>query len=103
MITTLFSIYDIQARVYAAPFCFSTPGQAIRAFREVANDKNTMVGRHPKDYQLVSVGTFDDQTGTTTPATIVVYGTADQYIDDYAQTLPLMPSAGVDLTDKGNN
>lgn len=58
-----FSVFDVKADTYSPPFWKSTVGQAVRDFGDLAQDKNTTVGRHPEDYKLVQVGEFDDATG----------------------------------------
>jgi len=58
-----YSIYDNKALVYGLPFFAPTDGAAIRSLRDLANDSNTTVGRHPRDFVLFCVGEFDDQTG----------------------------------------
>jgi len=35
---------------------------------DLANDANTMVGRHPADFSLFCVGQFDDASGQLLPA-----------------------------------
>lgn len=66
MILRAYSIFDTKALNYHAPFFMNTNGQAVRAFSDLANDLNTTVGRHPADYILYCVGTFDDATAELT-------------------------------------
>lgn len=63
MITIGFSLLDIKTGIFNAPFFMAHAGQAIRACTDLGQDPNTTVGRHPADFQLCQVGTFDDQTG----------------------------------------
>ena len=61
MITTkLYTIYDSKAAMYAFPFKSRTNGEAIRAFTNIANDKQHLIGQHPEDYILFHCGTYDD-------------------------------------------
>ena len=39
-------------------------GQAMRAFEDTVNDVTTQFGKHPEDFTLFEIGTFDDQTCT---------------------------------------
>lgn len=59
----MFSIRDIKADSFATPFFFATQGQALRAFGDLANDKQSTVGQHPEDYVLFHCGTFHIDTG----------------------------------------
>jgi len=58
-----FSILDTKSDTFAPPFFFSTTGQAVRAFKDLVNDDRSTVHRHPSDYRLFCIGTFDDLTG----------------------------------------
>lgn len=67
MQTFAYSVYDNKALVYGLPFFGVTDGFAVRAFTELANDLNTTVGRHPSDFSLFCVGSYEDQTGALVP------------------------------------
>lgn len=45
------------------PFTAISPGQAIRAFRDEINTPGSELNKHPEDYELNKVGTFDDAIG----------------------------------------
>lgn len=96
MITSVFSIYDNKACTFGAPFTFAHVGQAIRAFGDLANDPQSMCFRHPADFSLVKIGTFDDDTGVMTPEPHQSFGPASQFKKDAAVLDPQLPfpSAG---------
>lgn len=58
-----FAIWDVKAEVYGVPFFMRNKWEAMRAFKDLANDPNTTVGRHPEDYKLTAIGSFDDESG----------------------------------------
>lgn len=62
-----YCIYDNKAMQYHPPYFASTDAAAARAFGDLANDINTNVGRHPSDYVLYAVGTFNDANASLTP------------------------------------
>lgn len=64
MILKAFSLYDMKSGLFAAPFFMPHVGQAIRACQDIGADLSTVVGRHPADYMLCELGTYDDNTGT---------------------------------------
>lgn len=64
----LFSLYDDKVGAYSTPFFFSHRGQAVRAATDLANDPSTIPGKHPEDFTLYCLGTFNDETGMTIPA-----------------------------------
>lgn len=66
-----YTVYDNKALVFHAPFFAISDGAAVRIFMDLANDTNTTIGRHPMDYSLWCVGTFQDDGGllkSITPA-----------------------------------
>lgn len=63
MLVKMFSVYDSKAETWLSPFGLGNPKEAIRAFMTEANDPASMIGRHPADYTLFQVGTFDTTSG----------------------------------------
>jgi len=58
-----YTIYDVASGVYMRPFFSQADGQAIRGFKDIATDAEHEVGKHPEDYTLYRVGSFNDTTG----------------------------------------
>lgn len=79
MVLKAFSIFDIKAEVFSPPFFMTTHGEAIRAFKDLANDPNTTVGRHPSDFRLMCIGTFDNCSGKFEAAELASLGFATDY------------------------
>ena len=67
MKTSVFSVFDTKAAVYGTPFFMAREQMAIRAFTDLCNDGNTMVGKHPEDFTLFHLGDFDDDAGCLHP------------------------------------
>lgn len=67
MIYRVYSIFDRKALIYHPPFFQPTDGAATRLVRDLANDVQTQIGRHPGDYVLYRVGTYDDSNGGLYP------------------------------------
>lgn len=63
MILKMFAVYDSKAEAYFQPFFMATNGQALRAFKDLANDPKSNICRHPGDYTLFVLGEYDDETG----------------------------------------
>lgn len=59
----IYSIRDLKADAFAAPFCLPNDAVALRATAEAANDPETTLFKHPGDFQLWYVGKFDQSTG----------------------------------------
>lgn len=62
----IFSSYDEKLQGYNLPFFMPKKAQAIRHFADGINDPSTQISKHPGDYSLISLGTFDDETGIIT-------------------------------------
>lgn len=58
------SVKDRAVDAYGRPIFTFTTGQAIRSFQDEINraDQNNEMHKHPEDYDLYLIGTFDDQT-----------------------------------------
>lgn len=67
MIQRAYTIFDIKALQYYPPFFASTDGAAVRNVKDLVNDMNTQVGRHPADFQLFCIGTYDDSNAHFEP------------------------------------
>lgn len=80
MILGVYAVFDVKADAYISPFFQSNDGMARRVFSDGANDKETMLGRHPEDYKLVRVGKFDDRTGVITEDVHESLGFASDYV-----------------------
>lgn len=61
MQTKLFTVYDKKAEAYLPPFNMQSTGQAMRTFEDTVNDEDHAFNKHPEDYALFELGTFDDQ------------------------------------------
>lgn len=63
MIIRVFAVYDSKTVAFMQPFFSQSSGSAMRAFGDAANDKQSGLYKHPGDYQLYEIGTFDDNEG----------------------------------------
>jgi len=59
----MFAIRDLLGEVYAAPFCRTNRGLAIRFCRELMENPQATCRKSPKDFALYEVGFYDDLTG----------------------------------------
>lgn len=58
-----FAVFDEKVGAFMAPFFCLTKGQAARSFGDAVLDSQNPMSRHPEDYRLYEVGSFDDQEG----------------------------------------
>lgn len=60
----LLAVRDRQLDGFMRPFTAESVGQAIRSFRDLANEPGSDINKHPEDYELYQIGTFDTQDGS---------------------------------------
>lgn len=63
----VFTVFDQKASAHVNPFFLPNQALAIRSFSECANDENHQFGRHPGDFYLKEIGTFDVVSGKLEP------------------------------------
>ena len=62
MIVNLYAVYDRCSGVYDGPIPGQSDGQMIRRFSDMAVG-DTEIGKHPEDYTLFRVGSWNDGNG----------------------------------------
>lgn len=64
----LSAIYDKKVQAYNKPFVTRTKGEATRIFTDEINRQadDNIFNKHPEDYYLAFLGTYDDETGEIT-------------------------------------
>lgn len=62
------SVKDAAAQAFGRPVFVHTQGLAVRSFRDEINRKaaDNEMYKHPEDYDLYVVGSFDDASGLLT-------------------------------------
>lgn len=60
---TLVSVLDLATETFARPFVVHHPRQAVRSFSDEVNNPESEIAKHAEDYELWSIGTFDDSNG----------------------------------------
>ncbi len=58
-----YTIYDVASGTYMRPFFSQADGEATRGFKDIATDADHQIGKHPEDYTLYRIGSFNDNTG----------------------------------------
>lgn len=66
MIFKMCVVRDSAANVYGQPMCVPSLGIAVRSFGDEVKrvDANNQMNKHPEDFELFDVGTYDDNTCT---------------------------------------
>ena len=82
----MYAIYDYKVEVFQSVFTAKNDAQAERLFADVASDKETIIGRHPRDFALVRLGKVDTNTGKLIPEEPApkFFETASSYLEPEA-------------------
>ena len=67
MTKVYYAVYDSKAEIFSSPFLEIKDGTAIRAVQDlVINNKDHAFAKHPSDFSLHRLGTFDEVSGIIT-------------------------------------
>lgn len=56
----MYTVYDAAVKAFLQPFFARSHGEALRSFQDAFEDEKHQFSRHPHDFSLFFVGTFDD-------------------------------------------
>ena len=62
----VFAVLDSKLGVFTAVHVLAHEGQAVRAFTELVNDRNSQLAKWPEDYALYQIGWFSEESGELT-------------------------------------
>lgn len=60
MLFTMFAIYDSAITTWMPPIYARNKGEMLRQFSDAVADPQSKLAKHPGDYSLFELGTFDD-------------------------------------------
>lgn len=63
----IYAVYDDKARVYGTPQFMLTDGIAIRTLADVVKEPSSMIAKHPEDFSMYELGSYDEASGKITP------------------------------------
>lgn len=65
MIYVIVSVRDSAANAFGRPLFVQSQGVAMRSFADEVNrvDPQNEMNKHPEDFELFELGTFDDRSG----------------------------------------
>jgi len=58
----IFSMYDTKLEGFMRPFFLQTEAVAVRAIIDLAKDPAEQTSKHPEDFVLYELGTFEDHS-----------------------------------------
>jgi len=80
MIKKLCAVYDVKSGQYDRPLLFLTLGEAERSFADAVKDPQTLINKHPADFRLDCIGSFDTESGELIPNKPVIVVEAAQLV-----------------------
>ncbi|QGH72836.1 MAG: DNA binding protein [Microviridae sp. ct0DW36] len=63
MIYHIFSVFDYGAEHYMTPFYVENEKLAVRMFSDICQDSDSAIARHPSDFSLFCLGSFNNCSG----------------------------------------
>ncbi len=60
----IYATFDSASGLYSHPLFALSDGEIMREFSDLVQDASHPIGKHPEDYSLMRMGTYDDLTGT---------------------------------------
>ena len=81
MTSKVFSVFDIKAGAYLAPFVAPSEGVATRIFKGACMDENSLFWHHPRDFRLFDVGFWNEVSGELMPKDPVMICGAEEFVD----------------------
>lgn len=92
MILKVFAARDMKAEAFLQPYYSPNVGSAVRAFGDACNEANSPFNKHPNDYVLYEIATYDDNTAEFASLTpIKMLGCAADFIQEKKQGVPELP------------
>lgn len=92
----IYAVYDSKAESFANPFFFNTKGEALRAWSEACNDDKSPFWKHPSDYTMFEIGSYDNATGRISGnATPIPLGMAQEFKQTTLR--PVNPNQGMEI------
>lgn len=63
MKTMVYAVYDSKTEMYSTPHFIVNKGTALRSWVDAANAPDSHIAKHPGDYTMFEIGTWDDVRG----------------------------------------
>lgn len=60
MLLGVFAVYDSAISTWMAPIYMRNKGEALRWWQEICNNPESKVAKHPGDFTLFELGTWED-------------------------------------------
>lgn len=75
------TIYDMAVQSHGQPFFARANGEAIRIFVDEVNNPGSRINKHPSDFELYKIGTYEDFDAAITTMPIERLARAQDYTE----------------------
>lgn len=93
MILRALAIHDKKAELFSMPIFVQAVGQGVRSFADTVNDGKSEYARHPEDYTLFDIGSYDDVKGQLVSIVPVSLGNGVTFVTGDPRQLALLKDA----------
>lgn len=84
----VYVIFDTASGSTRPPFFLQADGEANRLFLDLATNQDSDIGKHPEDYSIYRIGTYDNNAMTLHPEPAEVLMTGAQAVSRSRATDP---------------
>lgn len=91
------SVYDNAVKAFSRPMFVRAKGEAMRSFIDECGNPKSELAKHPSDYSLYLLGTFDEESGVfenSSPAELLL--NAREFAPEVSVVSPLRDTDGSD-------
>lgn len=92
----IFSIFDSKAKAYLPPFFLHQEGMATRVFSDCITNKSHQFSKHPEDYTLFHIGTWDDGSSKITVQPPISMGNGVEFTESEIEMPPILKEVSND-------
>lgn len=85
---TAYAVFDSKAAAFGMPMFISNKGLAVRGFSDACADRDSSIAKHPEDYALFEIGSYDPNSGKLTDVTPAVHVISASSVVELLQPAP---------------
>lgn len=93
----IYAVYDVKAASYGTPAFLASKGIALRGFADVCANGQSQFAKHPGDFQMFELGSYDPNSGLITPHPQPIFCfSASEVVQQVAQAREAQASAAIE-------
>ncbi len=96
MISNIYTVFDMTAKLYLPPMVFRNDGEALRAFAQGLKDEKSTMFQYPESFVMYKIGRYDVDSGQVEGTAHVLLGKAVDFLPVETADLSRATAASVD-------